>query len=80
MSSLKLAPMVEPPPGMRSSGGWPGASATHDQLHTLYQRQGTELGPKELWNKIGATPMVGQNDVAGEVFTRRTCMRRRGAN
>ncbi len=43
--------------------------ATHRQLNTLYQRQGIELGSRELWNKIGVTPMVGQNDVPGEIVT-----------
>ncbi|PPF61497.1 glycosyl hydrolase family 18 [Clavibacter michiganensis] len=45
------------------------ANATHSQLRTLYDRQGISLGPVELWNKIGLTPMIGQNDVAGEIFT-----------
>jgi len=44
-------------------------TGTHSQLQTLYSRQGIELGTKELWNKLGMTPMVGQNDVAGEILT-----------
>jgi chitinase len=43
--------------------------ATHNQLHTLYSQQKIELGSKALWEKMGATPMIGQNDVAGEIFT-----------
>lgn len=43
--------------------------STHRQLDTLYQRQDVQLGSKELWNKIGVTPMIGQNDVAGEIFS-----------
>jgi chitinase len=43
--------------------------ATHRQLGTLYQREEIELGAKLLWNKIGVTPMVGQNDVAAEIFS-----------
>jgi chitinase len=45
------------------------AKAAHSQLDTLYSRHGVNLGPKELWNKIGITPMIGQNDVAGEIFS-----------
>lgn len=44
------------------------AKATHSQLSILYQRAGIELGPQAAWRKIGLTPMVGQNDVKGEVF------------
>ncbi|MEO6826175.1 MAG: carbohydrate-binding protein [Microbacteriaceae bacterium] len=43
--------------------------STHQQLHTLYHRQGVELGSKTLWSKMGATPMIGQNDSRAEVFT-----------
>ncbi|PYI65831.1 glycosyl hydrolase family 18 [Arthrobacter livingstonensis] len=45
------------------------ANATHDQLAKLYKAQGQTLGSDTLWRKIGLTPMVGQNDVAGEIFT-----------
>lgn len=43
--------------------------STHQQLHTLYHQRGVELGTKTLWNKMGVTPMIGQNDVRAEVFT-----------
>ncbi len=42
---------------------------THRQLGILYSQAGIHLLPKTLWTKIGATPMIGQNDVVGEVFT-----------
>jgi chitinase len=42
---------------------------THRQLGALYQRASTPLNSATLWSKIGATPMIGQNDIAGEVFT-----------
>ncbi|KQP56486.1 chitinase [Agreia sp. Leaf283] len=45
------------------------ANSVHGQLRTLYDRQNISLGPVELWNKVGLTPMIGQNDVAGEIFT-----------
>ena len=39
------------------------------QLGVLYSRAGIKLGGPSLWAKMGATPMIGQNDVAGEVFS-----------
>ncbi|WP_247827774.1 chitinase [Arthrobacter antioxidans] len=45
------------------------ADATHRQIQVLYERAGIEIGPQAAWRKIGLTPMIGQNDVKGEVFT-----------
>jgi chitinase len=45
------------------------AEATHVQLASLYRDAGSELGSETIWRKIGITPMIGQNDVAEEVFT-----------
>lgn len=42
---------------------------TQRQLGILYERQGIHLNSATLWSKIGATPMIGQNDIAREVFT-----------
>jgi chitinase len=42
---------------------------TERQLGILYKQRGTTLTDKTLWSKIGVTPMIGQNDVKGEVFT-----------
>ncbi|WP_125100548.1 chitinase [Leucobacter chromiireducens] len=41
----------------------------HGQLRTLAQEEGTPVGEATAWSKIGATPMIGQNDVRDEVFT-----------
>ena len=38
------------------------------QLGTLYSRAGTDLTAATVWSKIGATPMIGQNEVNDEVF------------
>jgi chitinase len=46
----------------RSLGG------AHRQLVSAYRRAGINLSLQHAWNKIGATPMIGQNDVAGERF------------
>ncbi|MET1065800.1 MAG: carbohydrate-binding protein [Arthrobacter sp.] len=45
------------------------AEATHRQLTALYRDAGKELGGETVWRKIGLTPMIGQNDIAGEIFT-----------
>lgn len=42
---------------------------THRQLKILYERIGVYLSDLVLWTKIGATPMIGQNDVVDEIFT-----------
>lgn len=44
-------------------------TATHRQLGILYKRAGTSLNDASLWAKLGATAMIGQNDVSGEVFS-----------
>ncbi|QCB99117.1 glycosyl hydrolase family 18 [Arthrobacter sp. PAMC25564] len=45
------------------------AEATHGQLSALYRAAGRELGSEMVWRKIGLTPMIGQNDIPGEIFT-----------
>lgn len=42
---------------------------THRQLGILYNQAGFRLSSAALWKKLGATPMIGQNDVASEVFS-----------
>lgn len=42
---------------------------THRQLGILYKNAGINLSSSSLWSKIGATPMIGQNDESDEVFT-----------
>lgn len=44
-------------------------SQTHRQLGVLYQQAGLNLTGTTIWRKLGATPMIGQNDLVGEVFT-----------
>ncbi|GAA5228769.1 glycosyl hydrolase family 18 [Paeniglutamicibacter antarcticus] len=45
------------------------ARSTHQQLIELYRKHGQEVGERTMWAKIGLTPMIGQNDLLGEVFT-----------
>lgn len=45
------------------------AQATRGQVSGLYRSHGENLGTDLLWRKIGITPMIGQNDLANEVFT-----------
>jgi len=42
---------------------------TKRQLGILYQNSGTKLNDATLWSKIGATPMIGQNDIPKEIFS-----------
>lgn len=44
-------------------------TAAHEQMSTLYERADTPLTDETMWTKMGATPMIGQNDVRGEIFT-----------
>jgi chitinase len=41
-------------------------TSTHAQLGALF---GTDKSPSQLWGKLGATVMIGQNDVDGESLT-----------
>jgi chitinase len=43
--------------------------STHKQLTDLYLRLGVQLTSPQVWSRIGATPMIGQNDVDAERFT-----------
>ncbi|GER21741.1 glycosyl hydrolase [Zafaria cholistanensis] len=45
------------------------ARSAHQQLKELYGSHGEEWGEMSLWSKIGLTPMLGQNDLMGEIFT-----------
>jgi chitinase len=44
-------------------------TALHRQLDALYRERKMTLSDKTLWGKIGATPMIGQNDTRGEIFS-----------
>lgn len=44
-------------------------TALHGQVRALAQETGTSIGEATAWSRIGATPMIGQNDVRDEVFT-----------
>jgi cellulose synthase/poly-beta-1,6-N-acetylglucosamine synthase-like glycosyltransferase/chitodextrinase len=43
--------------------------ATHSQMLTLLARYGLRLRSAQVWQRIGVTVMIGQNDVQGERFT-----------
>ena len=45
------------------------ARSAHVQLQAAYREAGLESGERTVWSKIGLTPMIGQNDVPGEIFT-----------
>jgi len=44
-------------------------NATHAQLASLYPRYGIRLRSEQIWQRMGATPMIGQNDISGENFS-----------
>ena len=44
-------------------------NATHAQLADLYPRYGIHLRSQQIWQRLGATVMIGQNNVQGENFT-----------
>ncbi|MDQ4138026.1 MAG: chitinase, partial [Actinomycetota bacterium] len=43
--------------------------ATHRQLTSLYQLAELELSSATIWRKLGATPMIGQNDIPAEAMS-----------
>ncbi len=44
-------------------------NATHAQLADLYPRYGIHLRSQQIWQRMGATVMIGQNNSQGENFT-----------
>jgi cellulose synthase/poly-beta-1,6-N-acetylglucosamine synthase-like glycosyltransferase/chitodextrinase len=44
-------------------------NATAGQLATLYPRYGINLRTQQIWQRLGATVMIGQNDSRGQNFT-----------
>jgi chitinase len=44
-------------------------AAAHTQVQAALKRSGTDLASGAVWQRMGVTVMLGQNDVAGEVFT-----------
>ena len=44
-------------------------NASHHQLGDIYSDADDPIGPATLWKRMGVTPMIGQNDVAGEIFS-----------
>jgi chitinase len=43
-------------------------NAAHAQVRSLFRAAGEKLTSVEAWQHLGATVMIGQNDVAGEIF------------
>ncbi len=60
------------PPGTGSTMGQlaeKALSATAGQLATVYRQYGIGLSGQQIWQGLGATVMIGQNDIQGENFT-----------
>lgn len=45
------------------------AAESHQQLRADFKRYGISLTSRQVWQRMGVTVMIGQNDVAGQVFT-----------
>jgi chitinase len=57
-----------PSPDSMLAGAEESVAAAERQVLSAYARAGIHLTATHAWNKLGATPMIGQNDVASEVF------------
>ncbi|HEY1619045.1 MAG TPA: glycosyltransferase family 2 protein, partial [Streptosporangiaceae bacterium] len=44
-------------------------TAAHTQLTTMFPRYGLHLRSQQIWQRLGATVMIGQNNIKGERFT-----------
>jgi chitinase len=44
-------------------------TALQQQVRSAYATAGTKLSDDQAWQRVGATAMIGQNDIASEVFT-----------
>lgn len=47
------------------------AEATHRQLAPIFSSAGVKLNSDQLWNKLGVTVMIGQNDIEDERLSTR---------
>jgi chitinase len=43
--------------------------ATERQIAAIYRQAGVVMTERQIWQHLGATPMIGRNDVAGETFS-----------
>lgn len=44
-------------------------TALQQQIRSVWSAAGLDLSDAQAWNLVGATPMIGQNDIRTEVFT-----------
>ncbi len=57
------------PEGQMGTYAIEAVTALHAQMTTLWQDAGLTPSPATTWSRIGATPMIGLNDVLTETFT-----------
>jgi cellulose synthase/poly-beta-1,6-N-acetylglucosamine synthase-like glycosyltransferase/chitodextrinase len=43
--------------------------ATHGQMAGIFPRYGIRLSSQQIWQRLGATVMIGQNNIQGETFS-----------
>jgi chitinase len=65
--TMDYGTFTEPPDMLEASTD--ALEATAGQLAGLYAQAGIVLDDTQRWARLGATPMIGQNDVDNEVFT-----------
>jgi chitinase len=58
-----------PAGGTMASAAESALNATHGQLAALYPEYGVHLRSQQIWQRLGATVMIGQNDNKGQNFT-----------
>lgn len=57
-----------PPEQTMAEAAEQAARAAHAELSEIHARTGRSYTDAEVWHRMGLTPMIGQNDIPGEVF------------
>jgi hypothetical protein len=67
--TMDYGPFAAPnPAGQMGSYAIQAATSLFNQLTALYAQNGIVKSSEEIWAMVGVTPMIGQNDVLGEIF------------
>ena len=59
---------AKPPSMTMSEASIAAARSTHRQLKDIFAEAGKPMTDQLVWNRMGLTPMIGQNDVRQEIF------------
>lgn len=58
-----------PPGRTMAQQGELALTALQQQIRAAWSTAGLDLSDAQAWNLVGATPMIGQNDIRGEIYT-----------